>query len=541
MSNINITEKSNINNISQEEINIQNLKEEIIKLKYENEKLRKKLLKSKDYEIELNKANEYILQLIEEKKELMNKQNEEIKKYKIEMENILNEKDFNKLNYDKRLIIFEQKMGKVNELELENEVYKEEVQDLKEKNKELEKVTDNKIKELEVKNQLKFKIIKKKVINQLTEAKENMIKFNIEHMDINSQLINYRNNKLAEKINIQNKGIKKLTDEKNKLKLKILDLETQRETNKKIQIDLANKLNVKNKEHNKKEGNSSDINLFNKKNKKKNKKYFSTRKNFFINNTKEKFLDSNIFNKKEISLDNKEEDTLFKNSEKKIPRYKKYKSENNTLSKTEYNSINIKSDSLLEDFSGTKIKYNQIISQKNFEIKNLHLKLDNLNNRIFFFFDKYKKLYNFLEECLNTFFWELKGESNFNINYEELTKFNFNKLNKREKYSVLILLMNHLIPIITFNFNSNCNLGNNIFSTNINIFDKTFNKTYKHLNDDILKKSFFGKNNKLQQDLFIKKDALFNGSIPVLRKSNNILYLNDNNNKLNEDKYKFVL
>jgi hypothetical protein len=540
MSNINITEKSNINNISQEEINIQNLKEEIIKLKYENEKLRKKLLKSKDYEIELNKANEYILQLIEEKKELMNKQNEEIKKYKIEMENILNEKDFNKLNYDKRLIIFEQKMGKVNELELENEVFKEEVQDLKKKNKELEIETDNKIKELEVKNQLKFKIIKKKVMNHLTEAKENMIKYNIEHMDINSQLINYRNNKLAEKINIQNKGIKKLTDEKNKLKLKILDLETQRETNKKIQIDLANKLNIKNKEYNKKEGNSSDINLFNKKNKKKHKKYFSTRKNFFINNTKEKFLDSNIFNKKEISLDNKEEDTLFKNSEKK-PRYKKYKSENNTLSKTEYNSINIKSDSLLEDFSGTKIKYNQIISQKNFEIKNLHLKLDNLNNRISFFFDKYKKLYNFLEECLNTFFWELKGETNFNINYEELTKFNFNKLNKREKYSVLILLMNHLIPIITFNFNSNCNLGNNIFSTNINIFDKTFNKTYKHLNDEILKKSFFGKNNKLQQDLFIKKDALFNGSIPVLRKSNNILYLNDNNNKLNEDKYKFVL
>jgi len=217
MSEINITEKSNMNNISQEEIKIEKLKEEIIKLKYENEKLKKKLLKSKDNEIELNKANEYILQLIEEKKELMNKQIEEIKKYKTEMQKILNEKDFNKLNYDKRLIIFEQKMGKVNELELENEVFKEEVQDLKKKNKELEIETDNKIKELEVKNQLKFKIIKKKVMNHLTEAKENMIKYNIEHMDINSQLINYRNNKLAEKINIQNKGIKKLTEEKNKL------------------------------------------------------------------------------------------------------------------------------------------------------------------------------------------------------------------------------------------------------------------------------------------------------------------------------------
>ena len=538
MSEINITEKSNMNNISQEEIKIEKLKEEIIKLKYENEKLKKKLLKSKDNEIELNKANEYILQLIEEKKELMNKQIEEIKKYKTEMQKILNEKDFNKLNYDKRLIIFEQKMGKVNELELENEVFKEEVQDLKKKNKELEIETDNKIKELEVKNQLKFKIIKKKVMNHLTEAKENMIKYNIEHMDINSQLINYRNNKLAEKINIQNKGIKKLTDEKNKLKLKILELKTQKETNKKIQIDLANKLNIKIKKQNE---NSLDINLFNKKNKKKHKKYFSYKKNYFINNTKEKFLDSNIFNKREISLDNKKEDISLKNSEAKISKHKKYKSENNTLSKTEYNSINIKSDYLLDDFSVSKIKYNQIISQKNFEIKNLYLKLDNLNNRISFFFDKYKKLYNFLEECLNTFFWELKSENNFNINYEELTKFNFAELTKREKYSVLILLMNHLIPIITFNFNSNCNLGNNIFSTNINIFDKTFNKTYKHLNDEVLKKSFYGKNNKLQKDLFIKKDVLFNGSIPVLRKSSNILYLNDSSNKLKDDKYKFVL
>ena len=538
MSEINITEKTNMNNISQEEIKVEKLKEEIIKLKYENEKLKKKLLKSKDNEIELNKANEYILQLIEEKKELMNKQIEEIKKYKTEMQKILNEKDFNKLNYDKRLIIFEQKMGKVNELELENEVFKEEVQDLKKKNKELEIETDNKIKELEVKNQLKFKIIKKKVMNHLTEAKENMIKYNIEHMDINSQLINYRNNKLAEKINIQNKGIKKLTDEKNKLKLKILELKTQKETNKKIQIDLANKLNIKIKEQNE---NSLDINLFNKKNKKKHKKYFSYRKNYFINNTKEKFLDSNIFNKREISLDNKKEDISLKNSEAKISKHKKYKSENNTLSKTEYNSINIKSDYLLDDFSVSKIKYNQIISQKNFEIKNLYLKLDNLNNRISFFFDKYKKLYNFLEECLNTFFWELKSENNFNINYEELTKFNFAELTKREKYSVLILLMNHLIPIITFNFNSNCNLGNNIFSTNINIFDKTFNKTYKHLNDEVLKKSFYGKNNKLQKDLFIKKDVLFNGSIPVLRKSSNILYLNDSSNKLKDDKYKFVL
>ena len=47
-----------------------------------------------------------------------------------------------------------------------------------------------------------------------------------------------------------------------------------------------------------------------------------------------------------------------------------------------------------------------------------------------------------------------------------------------------------------------------------------------------------GKNNKLQKDLFIKNDALFNGTIPVLRKSDNSLF---ENNKLKNDKFKLVL
>ena len=67
---------------------------------------------------------------------------------------------------------------------------------------------------------------------------------------------------------------------------------------------------------------------------------------------------------------------------------------------------------------------------------------------------------------------------------------------------------------------------------------KSFNKTYKHLTDDILKKSFLKKNNKLQKDLFIRNDILFNGSIPVLRKNIDGLF---NDIKLKNDKYKFVL
>ena len=544
-----ITNQFEIINMTQEGIEIDRLKTEIIKLKLENSKLREKLNHYKFIENELNNEREHIIALNKEKYELMQKQNDEIKNYKSELEKLLNERDFEQLNYNKRLTIFEQKMGKVNELEMENKVYREELNDLKEKNKELEEKTSNKMKELEVNNLLKFKTIKKKIINDLKGAKEKFFEISLKHMDVKSQLIYLQNNEILKEVDEQNKGVKKLIDENKKLKTKILYLEGQKETNENVQLELANKLNDKNKKNN----NSLDTNLFNKKIKNKNKRYFNLKKNFLIKNT-EKFLNSLIFSEKRAesngiskdnkSITNKKNNISLKNIDSnmkiKLIKKNKNKSENNTLSKTEYNSINFKSESLTKDLieDSPHLKYKQIINRKNYEIENLHLKLDRLKNKISFFINKYKKLYDFLEECLNNFFDEIKGEKYFNIDYEELIKFDFSKLKEKEKYSVLILLMNRLIPLITFNFDSNCNIGNNVFTTNINIFDRSFNKTYKHLTDKILKKSFLKKNNKLQKDLFVRSDILFNGSIPVLRKNNDGLF---NDIKLKNDKYKFVL
>ena len=514
------------NRYNKEEKAIIKLNEKILKLEYENETLRKKVVESIHIEKELNNAKEYIKQLNKEKIELMEKQNEEIRKYKTEMQKLLTEKDFQQLNYNKRLIIFEQKIGKVNELEKENKVYKEELLDLKEMNKKLEEEKNNKIKEIEIKNEIKFKKIKNKIMNNLSETKDNLLKLSYDHFDLKTQLIYLQNNKLINDIDSQNKDTKKLIEEKNKLKIKILDLENQNNINEKIQLHLTNKLNTS------KNNTNIDLNLFNKKFKKHQKKFFNLKKNFLNeNNNNNKFLDSKIF---DINNNNK------KSSDKKI-NILKNKSTNNTLSKMDLNSISIKERNKDDSYiiERPKFKYKEIVEKKNFEIENLKSKLDSLKNRIAFFINKYKKLYNFLEQCLNEFFSELKEENNYKINYDELIKLNFSELNKKEKYGVLILLMNYLLPLITFNFNSNCNLGKNIFKTNINIFDKNFNKTEKHLNDDILKKSFFGKNNKLQKDLFIKTNVLFDGTIPVLRKKDISSY--DTNNKIKNDKFKLVI
>lgn len=540
---MNITNKSKFRYNKEEKAIIQ-LKEKILKLEYENETLRKKVIESIHLEKELFNAKEYIKQLNKEKIELIGKQNEEIKNYKKEMQKLLTEKDFQQLNYNKRLIIFEQKIGKVNELEMENKVYKEELSDLKEMNKKLEEEKNNKFKELEIENQLKFKKIKTKIMNNLSDTKDNILKLSYDHFDLKTQLIYLQNNKLINDIDSQNQLTKKLIDEKNELKLKILDLENQNNINEKIQLHLTNKLNTsKNSKNEKINDNSNiDLNLFNKKFKKHHKKYYNLKKNFLINENNNKFLDSKIFdinnNNKETDINKISLNNMPKSSNKKINIFNK--SSNNTLSKLDLNSISIKernnNDSYLID--KPSFKYKEIIEKKNFEIKNLKSNIDSLKNRISFFINKYKKLYHFLEECLNEFFSELKEENIYQINYDELIKLNFSELNKKEKYGVLVLLMNYLIPIITFNFKSNCNLGKNIFKTNINIFDKNFNKTEKYLTDDILKKSFFGKNNKLQKDLFIKTNALFDGTVPMLRKKNISSY---DNNKIKNDKFKLVI
>ena len=79
--------------------------------------------------------------------------------------------------------------------------------------------------------------------------------------------------------------------------------------------------------------------------------------------------------------------------------------------------------------------------------------------------------------------------------------------------------MNHLLPLTLYNFKSDYNIGNNIFKTNINIQDKTFNKRIDYINDNTLRKAFIGKNNKLQKELYLKNITFSNGSIPVLRKN----------------------
>ena len=101
----------------------------------------------------------------------------------------------------------------------------------------------------------------------------------------------------------------------------------------------------------------------------------------------------------------------------------------------------------------------------------------------------------------------MKGKNKIKINLENIKKFKFNDFSKKNQYILLILLMNHILPLIYVYFNSNSNNiinDNNLFKTDLKMNYKILNKIYGNSNN-IIKRTFFGKDNKLNVELCMNK------------------------------------
>ena len=562
------------------------LKEEILKLKLENSKLTEKENMINNLKKELMYANDKIDSLQTKIENLLKEHNKEISEYKSQMRFLTSEKDFQQLLFNKKSIIFDQKLNRIRDIEMENEVYRDEVSTLKDKNKQLEESVNLKKKELEVENKINFTRVKKHVMKELLDAKNDIFNLNSEKMEINNKIILMQNKNLIELAECQQKEIDKYEKTIKELQLKILDLKKEIDVNEKVQIKLATKLINKN---------NKSINLFNKSNifNKYKKDSLTLKKNSLIDNNKNEdtFFKSNILNT--TSTNAEQYNSLLK--KEKISKDKIHKinidsiinndSNNNypsliyPLSRIERDKIHIfnsdkkgnskdyqennlksssfehkKSISKDEEFIRQSLTRNnkiltneksyffqkkkiQLINEKNCEINFLKTKIDNLKNKFNFYENKYKKLIDFLEESINNFFFEIKEKGkNFSLNFEEIKKCNFENFTKEEKYSILVILINNLLPLVINNFNSNFNIGDNVFKTNINIYDKTFNKNISYFNDNFLRKAFLKKNRKLQKELYIKNNTFSHGVIPILRKINL-----SPEYKINDDKYRLLL
>ena len=517
------------------------LSKELIKLRTENAELRSRVSLINSYENNYKMARETINEIRDQTNKIICKKDDEQRKLKLQIEQMEHEKTIEELKNNRNMTLYNQKMSVVHHIEMENNVYRDEVKELKEKNEKLSLATKEKLESLDIINQLKFSQFKRKMIDSLKEAKNNVSKLNLEYMDLNGKITVLQNHQLLAEIEFQKEQIDNLDKENSILKKKVFDLEKDLAIHKKVEIKLA--LKAKNNRNNDNEINLKTENLSERKYK---------NEDIILNNSNGITLlpinDNNNFkliNNKNIISKDKINDILNenKNKNKKIVS-KSSTSYNNKFRYDSNNNIisNSQSERNGSEINFKYIKYNNLIKNKNNEIERLNIINDNLKNKLEQYIGKNKKLFLFLQESLNIFFIECKEtlkNKNIHVDIENIKNFNFESLKNEEKYGILILLMKYLLPLVFFNNSSN-NIEENLFKTNVNIIKRylPYNSPEKYLKDTHLKEAFVGK--KIKTNLFTETNSFQNkrnrNVIPMLRKTDSL-----NDSKVKNKKYKSLI
>ena len=490
---------------------IKKLSEEINRLYLENSNLKKMYSINYSVQTQLKSAEETIQNLREENLKLMlahkNKESELGKN----IDKILLEKKKEKLLSDKYETLYMQKMLVANQIEMENKIYKDELEKMK---KQMELNEDNakdKITKLEIQNLVKYKTLKSKILNNLNETKTKLANLNLKFMDNTSRAMNLQNYQLIIELEEQKQENEQLVKENALLNKKLFEMKDDLDIHKKVELELAEKLK-KLQSKNNSDNNNTNTNINTNSNKfAKTSTAFVPKQNNKIND------DTNIIIQKLKKIK-----TLNENEKNRNLGNKKLSRKHNSyqrMNKTQFgNSFLPNKSYFYRDISDLSVvsKNSKIFSEDRFnndlnDIEltpddNLLFKLKNVSNE-----KKYINLYNFLEKCLDNFYSDIKSKMKkkniIKIDFESLRKLKFNEYSTKEQYILLILLMNHIIPLIYVYFNSNSNgdiLENNLFKTDLNLNYTILNKIYGNPTN-IIKRSFITKDNKLSVELCMNK------------------------------------
>ena len=490
---------------------IKKLSEEINRLYLENSNLKKMYSINYSVQTQLKSAEETIQNLREENLKLMlahkNKESELGKN----IDKILLEKKKEKLLSDKYEALYMQKMLVANQIEMENKIYKDELEKMK---KQMELNEDNakdKITKLEIQNLVKYKTLKSKILNNLNETKTKLANLNLKFMDNTSRAMNLQNYQLIIELEEQKQENEQLVKENALLNKKLFEMKDDLDIHKKVELELAEKLK-KLQSKNNSDNNNTNTNINTNSNKfAKTSTAFAPKQNNKIND------DTNIIIQKLKKIK-----TLNENEKNRNLGNKKLSRKHNSyqrMNKTQFgNSFLPNKSYFYRDISDLSVvsKNSKIFSEDRFNNNlndieltpddNLLFKLKNVSNE-----KKYINLYNFLEKCLDNFYSDIKSKMKkkniIKIDFESLRKLKFNEYSTKEQYILLILLMNHIIPLIYVYFNSNSNgdiLENNLFKTDLNLNYTILNKIYGNPTN-IIKRSFITKDNKLSVELCMNK------------------------------------
>ena len=362
---------------------------------------------------------------------------------------------------------FKAKVEMVNQLLQDKENLSKLVEELNKKNEDIIYQNNEVMKQKDVKNQIKFSNLKKKMMDKIDQIQAKETELNIQYMDVSTKLTLLQNHQLLIQLEYQSQQLEELTTKKEALEKKVFELSKDIEIHKEVELSLAEKnKKLKNENTKLKNNKGNNINVAND-NQNKNQKIINTNED-----EKSSTPLANSCNNYSTTVENNNSSGLNNKS--------------NLLSNNSYTrmlNLEKKVLNLEKKLNNSKRDYNSL-KDKNEYVEKI---LKNYEK-------KYSGLFNFFEDCLNQFFndEDLTNNQEIFVNIDSIQRCDFTALSLEEKYSTLVILMKYLMPLI--NTSDVLNQSNNNVN-NVNLKFHLSNK--KQLNDDynfIKNKKKYGKN-----------------------------------------------
>ena len=322
---------------------------------------------------------------------------------------------------------YAQKIETTNQLIIDKKNLNQEINNLKKEIEDMNLNYKETLRQKEINNEIKYSNLKKKMMDNINQTQSKVTELNIQYMDVSTKLTLLQNHQLLIQLEYQSQQIDELTEKKEALEKKIFELNKDIDIHKEVELSLAEK---------------------NKKLNYENQKY---KKGKNENNQNE--------NESKISFNN-------------------YSNINNNilLGFDENNSLNTNFNRL-KSLEKKVITLEKKLSQKNRDYNTLKDNYDYINTKLKNYEKKYSGLFYYFEDCLNLFFndEDIKNNKEIFVNIDSLKKCDFTVFSKEEKYTILLILMKYLLPLI----NSN-EVGNNMNDINF----KFHSNLYKKSNDE---------------------------------------------------------
>ena len=425
----------------------QHKKDYITQLEEEIQKLRKDYVKAYELENTIKKDHKKIEK---QEKEIENLHNQmEVQKRKNEEEKRQLEQNLKDEIQQLKVVIesSKQKVEIANQLTTENQELLKQVDDLKTDNKNIiaKHISENKQKD--IKNEIKFSNLKKKMKEKIDQIQAKETELNVQYMDVSTKLTLLQNHQLLIQLEYQSQQLEEINAKKDELEKKVFELTKDIEIHKEVELNLAEKNKKLKSENNKLKNNNGDT-MTNPNNSNFNDSKIPPNKRTSVT-TKKKNLKVNITDDEKTSENVQQ--NINTNSFNNISTVENNNSSNNfnSLSTrinllgnnayTRMMTLEKKVLNLEKKLMASKKDYNAIKDRNEYVEK----VLKNYEK-------KYSGLFNFFEDCLEQFFSdeELVNNQEIFVNIDSIKKCDFSNLNKEEKYTTLIIIMKYLMPLM---------------------------------------------------------------------------------------------